>query len=82
MCETDIGNKMYPLPQCTLLCMLIIYCRHVCNVASGRALAGMAGSDPAGGVDVCCECCALSGTDLCVGLVTGPEESYGVWCTQ
>jgi hypothetical protein len=28
-----------------------------------------------------CECCELSGTGLCVGLITRPEESYyGVWC--
>jgi len=25
---------------------------------------------------VCCECCVLSGRDLCDGLITGPEESY------
>jgi hypothetical protein len=65
--------------------MLIIYCRHVCDVAAdpiGRALAGMAGSNTAGDIDVCCECCVFSGTDLCVGLITGPEESYGVWCVQ
>ena len=23
-----------------------------------------------------CECCVLSGTGLCVGLITSPEESY------
>jgi len=75
MCETNIGNKIHSLPQCTVLCVLIIYCRHVCDVAAGtggRALAGMAGSNPAGGIGVCCECCVLSGTDLCVGPVTGP----------
>jgi hypothetical protein len=25
-------------------------------------------------------CCVLSGRGLCVGLITGPEESYRVWC--
>ena len=25
---------------------------------------------------VCCECCVLSGRDLCVGLITRPGESY------
>jgi hypothetical protein len=25
-------------------------------------------------------CCVLSGRDLCVGLITRPEESYRVWC--
>jgi hypothetical protein len=25
---------------------------------------------------VCCECCMLSGRDLCDRLITRPEESY------
>jgi hypothetical protein len=29
---------------------------------------------------VSCECCVLSGRDLCVGLITRPEESYRVLC--
>jgi hypothetical protein len=29
---------------------------------------------------VCCECCVLSGTGLCDGLITRPEEPYRVWC--
>ena len=28
------------------------------------------------GMDVCCECCVLSGRGLCDGLITSPEESY------
>jgi len=46
----------------------------------GRSLAGIVDSNPAGGVDVCRECCVLSGRGLCVGLVTRPEESYRVLC--
>ena len=30
----------------------------------GRSLAGIAGSNPAEGMDVCCECCGLSGRGL------------------
>ena len=30
-------------------------------------------------MSVSCECCVLSGTGLCVGLTTRPEESYQVW---
>jgi len=26
---------------------------------------------------LCCECCVLSGRDLCDGLITRPEESCG-----
>jgi len=28
-------------------------------------------------MDVCCECCVLSGRGLCDGLITRPEVSYG-----
>jgi len=31
-------------------------------------------------MSVCCECCVLSGSGLCVALITRPEESYRVWC--
>ena len=41
----------------------------------GRSLAGIVGSNPAGVMDVCCECCVSSGGDLCVGAITRPEES-------
>jgi hypothetical protein len=30
----------------------------------GRSLVGIAGSDPAGGMDICCECCVLSGREV------------------
>jgi hypothetical protein len=45
----------------------------------GRSLAGIAGSNPAGGMDVSCEGCVLSGRGLRVGLIPCPEESYRVW---
>ena len=31
-------------------------------------------------MDVCCECCVLSGRGLCDAVITRPEESYRVWC--
>jgi hypothetical protein len=31
-------------------------------------------------VDVCCECCVMSGKGLCDGPITGKEESYRLWC--
>ena len=44
-------------------------------------LAGVAGSNPAGArMSVVCECCVLSDTGLCVGLIPRPEESYRVLC--
>jgi hypothetical protein len=46
----------------------------------GRLVAGVAGSNPAEGIDVCllCLCVVLScaGRDLCDGPITRPEESY------
>jgi hypothetical protein len=45
----------------------------------GCSFIGIADSNPAV-VDVCCECCVLSGRGLCVGLIIRPEESYRVWC--
>jgi len=29
---------------------------------------------------VCCECFVLSGRGLCDKMITGPEESYRLWC--
>ena len=46
----------------------------------GRSIAGIVGSNPAGGIDsVSCECCVLSGRDLCEGLITRPEEFHRMW---
>ena len=44
----------------------------------GRSLAGIAGSNPAGGVDGCSlwVFCVLSGRGLCDGLITRPEEEF------
>ena len=33
-----------------------------------------------GDMDVCCECCVLSGRGLCDELITRPEDSYRLWC--
>ena len=42
----------------------------------GRSLAGILGSDPAGGMDAClCGYFVLSGRGRCVGPITRPEES-------
>jgi hypothetical protein len=42
---------------------------------SGRLIPGTAGSNPAGGMNVSCEYCVLSGRSLCVVLVTRPGDS-------
>jgi hypothetical protein len=40
----------------------------------GHSLTGVAGSNTAGGMDVCRKCRVLSGRVLCVGLITRLEE--------
>jgi len=46
----------------------------------GRSPAEIVGSNPTVGMDVCCECCELSGRGLCDELITRKEESYRLWC--
>jgi hypothetical protein len=46
----------------------------------GRSPAEIVGSNPTGGMDICCECRVLSGRGLCDELITRPEESYRLWC--
>jgi len=47
----------------------------------GRSPAAIMGSNPTGGMNVCCcEGCVLSGRGLCDDLITRPEESYRLWC--
>jgi hypothetical protein len=45
----------------------------------GRSPAEIVGSNPTGFMDICCECCVLSGRGLCDGLITRPEVSYRLW---
>ena len=45
----------------------------------GRSPTEIVGSNPTGGMDVCCECCVFSGRGLCDELITRPEESYLLW---
>ena len=46
---------------------------------SSRSPAEIMGSKPAGTMDVCCQCCVLSGRGLCDELITRPEEYYRPW---
>ena len=50
----------------------------------GRSLAGIVGSNPAGGIDICvlCVLCVFSGRDLCDGPITSPEESHRPLCVS
>ena len=61
---------------------LVSLCKwyHVKPKFCGHSLAGIGtvGSNPPGGMDICCEYCVLSGRGLCDGPITRPEESYRV----
>ena len=46
----------------------------------GRLPVDTSGSNPTRGIDVCRECCVLSGRDLGDVLVTCPKDSYRLWC--
>jgi hypothetical protein len=46
----------------------------------GLSPAGIVGSSPTGGMDVCYEFCVLSGRGLCDEVIIRPEESYQLWC--
>jgi hypothetical protein len=52
----------------------------LCGLRRGSAAARLLGSwirnMPRAWMSVCCECCVLSDTGLCVGLITRPEGSY------
>ena len=46
----------------------------------GLSFLGMAGSNPAGGMEVSLLHFVLSDRGACDELITRPEESYSVWC--
>jgi hypothetical protein len=46
----------------------------------GRSSSEIVVSNSAGGMDVCRECCVLSGRGLCDEVITRTEESYRLWC--
>jgi len=47
----------------------------------GPTAAEIVGSNPpVAWMCVCCECCVFSDRGLCDELITGPEESYRLWC--
>jgi len=50
-----------------------------CNLKTwvcGHSFAETLGLNPAGGMDVACECCVLSSRGLCIGLITCPADFY------
>jgi hypothetical protein len=64
-----------------VMCKKFNLCRSNARVC-GLSLAGIAGSNLAGGINVCLlyVSCVLSGRGLCDGPIFRPEESYRLWC--
>ena len=48
--------------------------------AAARLLGLRVWIPPTTWMSVSCECYVLSGSYLCIGLITRPEEPYRVWC--
>jgi hypothetical protein len=47
----------------------------------GRLVAEIVGSNPSRIIDVCRDCCVMSGRNICDGPISCPEESNSVcWC--
>ena len=59
------------------LCLQLYRCRSQGPPGLRR---GSVGSNPAGVMDVCCECCVLSDRAICDGPIPCLEESNGLWC--
>ena len=72
---STLANLCYVAAECSKSARGL---RH--GTAAAR-LAGIAGSNSAGGMDVCLlwELCGVR-RDLHVGLITRPEEAYRWWC--
>ena len=60
-CQVEVSAKDWSL--------VVVICYEI-TTRCVRFLAGIAGSNPAGGKNVCRECCVLSGRGLCEGLIT------------
>jgi len=72
---------------CSRAFMLVSKCcgaGHSSRAVSGVGLRPLAcwdcGFESRRGMNVFVECCLLSGSGLCDGLITRPEESYRLWC--
>jgi len=85
VCISVLQCDLLPLQVMIYVVIQFKFCNHTVPTplssrsrawVCSRSLAGIAGSNPAGDMEACRECCVLSGRDLCVRLITSPEESY------
>ena len=80
----EVNNDVFVSTQYSLM-NLISQSQSSRGLRRGSVVARLLGLrvriTPGAWMSVCCECCVLSGRGLCDGLITRPEEFYGV-CTE
>jgi hypothetical protein len=74
-----LADVVYKIRNSPSMCISKNYIMRFKARVCGQSPAGIAGSNPAGGMNVCLLCCVLSGS-LCNGLIIHAEESYRLWC--
>ena len=74
-CKRYLCNRQFISRVYSVFVPVSVAARSKASVC-GRSPAEIVGSNPTGGIDVCCECCVLSGRGLCDGPITRPEESH------
>ena len=77
--KTTLGREITNSWSCTFTLAIALAERSKVRVCS-RSLAGIAGSNPATGMDVSCECCVLSGRGIRDKPILLSEESYRLCC--
>ena len=68
------GDDSFTVPLCFVQYLLKIY-----HIRRFGVFVNCQVQVPTGGMDVCRECCVLSGRGLCDEPITRPEESYRLW---
>jgi hypothetical protein len=84
-CRKAFEIKMVGVPRHSAQFRIVLLCQYqwpriLRRRTAAACLLGVWVSIPPEGMDVFCECCALSGRGLCNELITRPEESYRLWC--
>ena len=73
--------QLHCVPRWNVYIIYFIWsaCSYLAEWVCGYSFAGTESSNSTGGWICLFECCASSGTSLCVGLITRPEETYWGW---
>ena len=79
-----ISEDVRQIPHCFCVLTLLWRSQWPRGLRRGFAASSLLGLwfriPPGTWISVSFECCLLSGRGFCVGLATGPEEPYRVWC--